>query len=464
MHFDFIIPVMDPATEMSYLGGIARRLQARGCSVGLLPMTRTVHPACLHHTPHVFPAYADFDAQRPVRPEALRRIESKYRLGSVNDHVAPERYYDWGERSYEALYRRTVQGFEFLESLLAQHTVSVFLNCIGGEIIRRCIARMADCGGPTNLIIDWTPFPGRIVITTIETGWDELAGAHPTPTPAERKTAEEFVAKIVGARRMFAAPSTLGLGWHHLRRAGERMFEERTVGVSLARLCLERAQRAVRRVGGSALYQQPKDGEHFFFFPLHQPNDSALTLRAPQFMQQEVLIAFIAERLLPHGTVLYVKPHVGARDAYPLPMLAKIGRLDRVRLVDPTLNSHDLIERADAVLVINSTVGFESLCHGRPTVVFGRPFYSGFGATRDVGNLIEANSAVREAIASPPDREAVIRFLVACFRSSAPGVCGNASPENVERIALAILEKTARLGKRIPLSIAANDIREAGAH
>lgn len=449
MHFDFLIPVMDPEGETPYLGGIARRLQARGCSVGMISMTHRPHPACLAVTPHVFAAYANLDPRAPVHAEDVAYYERKYQLGSIDDHVGVERVYDWSDRDWTSLYRRTVLGFRFLEGLLTKHTVSFFVNAIGGEVMRRCMARLADCGGPTNLIIDWTPLPGRIVVTTLETGWDELRRPPPSPSDADRTMAADFVERFTRARKPFAGPSTLGLGWQHVRRAGARAFGERLVGVSFARLGYERAQRVVRRTFNRSLYEPVREGEQFFFFPLHQPNDAALTLRAPQFLQQEVLIEFIADRLLPHGTKLYVKPHVGARDSFSIPSLLRIARTRNVRLVDPTLNAHDLATQADAVLVINSTVGFESLCHGRPTVVFGRPFYRGFGLTQDVDNLLDAPAAVRRAMERPPDRDALLRFLAEAFRVTAPGVCGEPTDENVERTARAILEKAARMGRAV---------------
>jgi hypothetical protein len=448
MHFDFVIPVMDPESEMPFLGGVTRALERDGASVALISMTRTPHEACLAVTPNVFSAYADFDPSRSVDAAEMSGLERRYRLGSIDDHVAPERYYDWGSRDYTRLYQATAHAFHFIESFLSRHTASAFMNCIGGEIMRRSMARVADVGGPANLILDWTPLPGRIVVTTKETGWDELHAPPPPCTANEAQIAEDFVRQLTTKRTMYAAPSTLGLEWKHIRRAGKRIFEERKVGVSLTRLSIERAQRAARRLTSSHLYRAPDWTDRFFFFPLHQPNDSALTLRAPQFMEQEALIAFIAERLLPFGTKLYVKPHVGARDAYATSTLTRIARTRGVRLIEPTVNSHELIQRADAILVINSTVGFESICHGRPTVVFGRPFYRGFGITADVDRLDDALDAIDAARSSPPNRDLLIRFIASCYRASAPGLFSETSDENVQHVARAIAEKYARLEHR----------------
>lgn len=42
-----------------------------------------------------------------------------------------------------------------------------------------------------------------------------------------------------------------------------------------------------------------------------------------------------------------------------------------------------IIAAADAVYTVTSQVGFEALMHGKPVHVFGRPFYAGWGLTKD---------------------------------------------------------------------------------
>lgn len=44
-----------------------------------------------------------------------------------------------------------------------------------------------------------------------------------------------------------------------------------------------------------------------------------------------------------------------------------------------------LLDAADAVHVLSSLTGFEALLRGRPVVTHGRPFYAGWGLTRDLG-------------------------------------------------------------------------------
>jgi capsule polysaccharide export protein KpsC/LpsZ len=186
------------------------------------------------------------------------------------------------------------------------------------------------------------------------------------------------------------------------------------------------------------------------FFPLHVPGDSALTVMAPHCEHQEDVIEYIANRALPAGLMLYVKPHPAGRDTYPLPMLQRIKRLKNVRLIEPTVNSHHLIQGSRGLVVINSTAGFEGLLYQKPVVALGRGWYLGHGVTRDVPNLVELRHALAEALAHPPDRELVLRFVAAAWNASIPAKYLDPSPESVASLAGHFLAKTERLNHLAP--------------
>lgn len=448
MHFDFLIPVLYTDGEVAFYGGLADRLTKLGLTVGFIPFTRRGERALRERHPHVFYPYEDFDPRRPLPLDEQRALERRYDLVSLADHVYSERQYPWA-RGLDALVPRAAHLFRFLEGLLAKHSVTFFLNNIGGEVIRRCMSRLAACGGPRNLIVDFAPLHGRIALTTSEVSWDDLPAAPPALSDDERRFAEQMVAEVRERRQMFCAPSKVGVSPSNFLNACRyfrETLDEPQVDYSIAALCRDRAQRIARRAVNPRFYSQPVPGERYVFFPLHLASDSAITIRAPQFQRQENLVEYLAERALPSGVKLYVKPHVGAQDAYAIPMVARMSRIPGVRLIHPTVHSHSLIAGAEAMTVINSTVGFESLFYDKPVVVLGRVFYRGFGVTHDVENLGDLPRVVRRAIAEPPEHEAVLRFLHACHVATSPGRFGDASDENLDLVSRALLAKAGRLG------------------
>lgn len=84
-----------------------------------------------------------------------------------------------------------------------------------------------------------------------------------------------------------------------------------------------------------------------------------------------------------HHIVVKVHPDVmtkGKRGHFDISLLE---RNIRVHIVADASHPAALLERASAVYVVTSQMGFEALIWGRPVHVFGMPFYAGWGLTHD---------------------------------------------------------------------------------
>jgi len=179
------------------------------------------------------------------------------------------------------------------------------------------------------------------------------------------------------------------------------------------------AKRNIRKALARWYYQKPVWEELFFYFPLHVPKDSQVTYRCRHFHSQDYVVEMIA-RCLPHGYKLWVKEHPLGRGYYPYKMIRKIGKLQNVRLLHPWVNSHDIIDHADVTIVLNSTVGFEAICHRKPVVTLARSFYRGHGLTIDVDNLYELESALIKALDFKVDQQKIVDFIANMYEQSFP--------------------------------------------
>jgi capsule polysaccharide export protein KpsC/LpsZ len=116
-----------------------------------------------------------------------------------------------------------------------------------------------------------------------------------------------------------------------------------------------------------------------------------------------------------------------------------------VRLVDPYVNSHELIQRAAAVAVIGSTVGLEALLYEKAVLTLGQPYYAGYGVTVDVDSFREIRTAVPRVLRFKPDRSSILRFLGAAMRSTEPGAPQGVDPSQANAVSLAhSLDRVAR--------------------
>lgn len=154
----------------------------------------------------------------------------------------------------------------------------------------------------------------------------------------------------------------------------------------------------LRRKVLSFYYSMPVEREKYVYYPLHVPLDVQLTVRCPEFLEQESVVEHIA-RVLPTGYKLYIKEHPAAIGGHSLSKLGKVIKYNKdVRLIHPKFNSFDIIKNADCIITINSKVGFEALIQRKPVIVLGKTFYKEKGLTIDIDSLKEVPTAITKAL------------------------------------------------------------------
>ncbi|MDP3277830.1 MAG: hypothetical protein Q8Q09_21785 [Deltaproteobacteria bacterium] len=437
MNIDLAIPVFSDGDQLAFLTSLAESLRSKGLQIAFLSTTEIATTSLRSRGFEVVDLYEGLD--RSVRPsiECMRGVELRYGIHSLRSFVYPELTYDWAH-GIDELLTCAVHVLARIDRFASENTVRAYFNYVGAEVVRRSVEVIARLHGAHTIVGDVASFPQRFLFAKSEIGV-QIPPIADDITAEEIAHAESIVDQMLHHRKPFAPVSHLGFGLSNFRGAA-RLFRvlHRMPDVNASRLVAERVLRVARRVVGTALYQDVKLDEPFVFFPLHLANDSVITVRAPQFQRQEDLVAFVSERALPSGYKLYVKPHIGARDAYSVEMMTKISRMPNVRLVKPTINPHDMIDRAAVNLVINSTTGFEGILHRKPVVVLGNPYYRGHGLTVDVDGLRELPAAIERAITFVPDRELMLRFIAHYWRMTYEGVYGDLAEDNISRFAAAL--------------------------
>lgn len=154
------------------------------------------------------------------------------------------------------------------------------------------------------------------------------------------------------------------------------------------------------------------ESSRFFLVPLQVFNDSQVTIHAP-FSDLRSFIRRVMEsfaRHAPHDTRLVFKHH--PLDRGHTDYTRFIRKLARILAISHrTLYIHDqnlpkLLQRAEGVVVINSTVGLSALHHGTPTIACGTAIYDLPGLTYQ-GPL---DAFWTSAAHSPPDPTSMRRF------------------------------------------------------
>lgn len=212
------------------------------------------------------------------------------------------------------------------------------------------------------------------------------------------------------------------------RKAFVNRFEETFSTTVLVARALKSIVR--RRLLSLYYLRFPKNPGRFIYFPLHMPFDMQILVRAPQFFRQEHVVDVIS-RALPQGMKLFIKEHPVSIGWYPFGIMRRLAKIPNVVVLHPRQGSHEVIRKAEAVITINSKVGFEALAYYKPVITLGASFYRGHGATLDVTDLAGLAGDIKKAVTMVPDRDAIDGLLATVRRRSHPGDLYDLSEANV---------------------------------
>ncbi len=319
--------------------------------------------------------------------------------------------------------------------------------------------------GLRHLFIEPAMFARRVVFTENTLEARMLLDEEPRPRPDNVDPARAYVRSYLDSRtvlipvkdQQFFVDMTRRnlLTRENFRKLARKLAHKYVMGVpeeydAIAEYVRRHVVKLVRRKLLDRVYERPVPGERFVYFPFHVPFDVQLTLRSPEYLDQEGFAGRLAAAL-PAGVRLYVKEHPASIGAHKIGRLRALLASGRVRLIHPATNSFELVRNALAVVTINSKVGAEALMQKRPVVVVGKAFYGGQGVTVDVGGPKELATGLSAAMARQPDGVAIDRFLGRVWAWSRPGELFDTASENVDLFAgslISALDSRAAVGGR----------------
>ncbi|MBI2625303.1 MAG: hypothetical protein HYW70_03140 [Candidatus Nealsonbacteria bacterium] len=180
-----------------------------------------------------------------------------------------------------------------------------------------------------------------------------------------------------------------------------------------------RFTRIFRKLRGiKGIFEEPKEGEDFAYFPLHYEPETATMLYAPFHTHQIALIQNIAKSL-PINFKLYVKEHFSMLYYRPFSYYEELKKIPNVRLINPAVDSVSLAKKSKLVLTITGTAGWEAILLSKPVITFGQVFYNKLSRVTNCQRLEDLPQTIKESLEKPPvSEEELIDFLSAIFEKS----------------------------------------------
>lgn len=134
----------------------------------------------------------------------------------------------------------------------------------------------------------------------------------------------------------------------------------------------------------------------------------------------------------------------------PFSFYREILNLPQVRLVNQRVTSMEIIPKAEAVITVTGTAGWEGLMFGKPVVLFGHAFYEEFDEGVIIVNGVESLPSILQSLRQRtiPDK-ALNAFIAAVVENAPEGIISE--PRFLPAVTEAVMDENNldKLGKII---------------
>lgn len=167
-------------------------------------------------------------------------------------------------------------------------------------------------------------------------------------------------------------------------------------------------------------YYEPQNNDNFLLYPLHYHPEASTSILSGAYLNEYEVIRNIAFNL-PQGLSLYVKDHMSAYGHPNISFYRRISALPGVKIIKPSANTKDLIKRAQAIVTLTSTVGYEALLLNKPVYLFGNVFYAFHSNVIKIDDPTKIFDIINTT-PHPVDRQYNIDFISSYYLSTNPGL------------------------------------------
>lgn len=112
----------------------------------------------------------------------------------------------------------------------------------------------------------------------------------------------------------------------------------------------------------------------FILYALHKQPEASIDVLGSFYSNQLEIIKSLS-RLTPVTHDLYVKEHRNSIGDNSLQFYNSLKRIPSLRLIDPYIDSHDLIKKADLVVSVTGTIAYEAALYGIPSINLAKMYF-----------------------------------------------------------------------------------------
>lgn len=141
---------------------------------------------------------------------------------------------------------------------------------------------------------------------------------------------------------------------------------------------------------------QTIEDKKFLYFPLQSEPESKILTSSSFYSNQIQLIENIA-KAIPIDYVLYVKEHPIQKMKMwrSIKDYENIKKIPNVKLVNPYVNSQELIAKSSGIISISGATGFEALFYKKPVIIFADEFYEEISSVIKIKTYEELHNQIK---------------------------------------------------------------------
>ena len=256
----------------------------------------------------------------------------------------------------------------------------------------------------------------------------------------EEKHSKPLIMSIAGRKPKFKL-SFLGLPLFYIR---QRFFNKftRDKGEYIYYKAYEHTLDPIKfyfRYQFSKKYYHKADlSKKFVYFPLHLQPEATTIVCAQKYEKQLYFIDNLAKSV-PADTMIYVKEHYSFLGSRENEFYKTLKNYPNVVLIDPWEDSFALIEKSVCVATLTGTAGIEAMLLRHPVIMGGDIMYENAPGIMRIEDIFDNYVSAIEGY-KQPDRQDIVKYLAAYFRSARPGNTyalseARLEPENVAKLA-----------------------------
>lgn len=121
--------------------------------------------------------------------------------------------------------------------------------------------------------------------------------------------------------------------------------------------------------------QTPNYNEKFVYFPLHLQPELTTSVNGGIYCDQVLAIERLS-KIIPDNWFIYVKENPKQNEYMRGNLFFKrLHLIKNIKYIDVTVPSSELLQNCQFCATINGTASFESICGGKPTLIFGQVWW-----------------------------------------------------------------------------------------